>query len=143
MRRVSNKRRALGLLVFMAVLLAGSSIMVFAAEEAAEYVPSMYASFWSLVPAVVAIILALITKEVYSSLFAGIVMGGLFCCYVTFSLVVKQILKRLKMCKEVKMNKDQTKQNCLPSLKKIRREIIKAKLTEMCHVVGRVLGKEL
>ena len=36
---------------------------------AAEYVPSMYATVWALVPPVVAIVLALITKEVYSSLF--------------------------------------------------------------------------
>ena len=35
-------------------------------------------SFWSLVPAIVAIVLALCTKEVYSSLFIGIVIGGLF-----------------------------------------------------------------
>lgn len=35
-------------------------------------------SFWSLVPAVVAIALALISKEVYSSLFVGILIGGLF-----------------------------------------------------------------
>ena len=43
-----------------------------------EYVPVMYATFWALVPPLVAIILALITKEVYSSLFVGIVIGGLF-----------------------------------------------------------------
>lgn len=35
-------------------------------------------TFWALVPAVVAIVLALITKEVYSSLFLGIIMGALF-----------------------------------------------------------------
>ncbi len=46
--------------------------------QAAEYVPSMYATVWALVPPVVAIVLALITKEVYSSLFVGIVIGGLF-----------------------------------------------------------------
>ena len=34
-------------------------------------------TFWSLVPAIVAIVLALITKEVYSSLFIGIVIGAL------------------------------------------------------------------
>lgn len=34
-------------------------------------------TFWSLLPAVVAIALALITKEVYSALFVGIVCGGL------------------------------------------------------------------
>lgn len=38
----------------------------------------MIGSFWSLVPAIVAIALALITKEVYSSLFIGIVIGGVF-----------------------------------------------------------------
>lgn len=38
----------------------------------------MYATFWALVPPIVAIVLALITKEVYSSLFIGIVVGGLF-----------------------------------------------------------------
>ncbi|MBR2635271.1 MAG: Na+/H+ antiporter NhaC family protein [Clostridia bacterium] len=36
-----------------------------------------YASFWSLLPAIIAIGLALITKEVYSSLFVGILAGGL------------------------------------------------------------------
>lgn len=35
-------------------------------------------TFWALVPAVVAIILALCTKEVYSSLFVGIIIGGIF-----------------------------------------------------------------
>ena len=38
---------------------------------------TMYATFWALVPPIVAILLALITKEVYSSLFIGIVVGGL------------------------------------------------------------------
>lgn len=35
-------------------------------------------TFWALVPPIVAIALALITKEVYSSLFIGILLGGLF-----------------------------------------------------------------
>ncbi len=38
----------------------------------------MIGTFWSLVPPLVAIALALITKEVYSSLFIGIIIGGLF-----------------------------------------------------------------
>ena len=42
-----------------------------------EYVPAMYATFWALIPPVVAIVLALITKEVYSSLFLGILVGAL------------------------------------------------------------------
>lgn len=45
----------------------------------------MYATFWALVPPIVAIALALITKEVYSSLFIGIIVGGLF--YSNFSFV--------------------------------------------------------
>ena len=36
-----------------------------------------YSSIWSLLPPIIAIALALITKEVYSSLFIGIVVGGL------------------------------------------------------------------
>ena len=36
-----------------------------------------YNTFWALLPPIVAIALALITKEVYSSLFIGIVVGGL------------------------------------------------------------------
>ena len=40
-------------------------------------------SFWALVPAIIAIALALITKEVYSSLFIGILVGGLL--YTNFS----------------------------------------------------------
>ncbi len=40
-------------------------------------------SFWALLPPIIAIALALITKEVYSSLFIGIVVGGLL--YTNFS----------------------------------------------------------
>ena len=37
----------------------------------------MYGTIWALLPPIIAIALALITKEVYSSLFLGIVVGGL------------------------------------------------------------------
>ena len=37
-------------------------------------------TFWALVPPIVAITLALITKEAYSSLFIGVVIGALFVC---------------------------------------------------------------
>ena len=49
--------------------------------EVAEYVPVLFKTFWALVPPLVAIILALITKEVYSSLFAGVLVGGLIYSY--------------------------------------------------------------
>ncbi len=39
-----------------------------------------YSTFMALVPPLIAISLALITKEVYSSLFIGILAGGLFAC---------------------------------------------------------------
>ena len=38
----------------------------------------MYGTWWSLVPPIVAILLAFITKEVYSSLFVGVLLGALF-----------------------------------------------------------------
>ena len=38
---------------------------------------SCYATFWSLLPPLIAIVLALLTKEVYSSLFIGILSGAL------------------------------------------------------------------
>ena len=41
------------------------------------YEPALYSTFFSLLPALLAITLALITKEVYSSLFIGIVAGAL------------------------------------------------------------------
>ncbi len=43
----------------------------------AEFIPVLYNTMWALLPPVVAIVLALITKEVYSSLFIGITVGGL------------------------------------------------------------------
>lgn len=47
------------------------------AEEAQETAGSFYKTPWALLPPVIAILLALITKEVYSSLFVGILAGGL------------------------------------------------------------------
>lgn len=44
-----------------------------------------YATFVALVPPIVAIALALITKEVYSSLFVGILLGGMFAARYSFA----------------------------------------------------------
>lgn len=41
------------------------------------YEPALYSTFFSLLPALLAITLALVTKEVYSSLFIGILAGAL------------------------------------------------------------------
>ncbi len=48
------------------------------AENAKKEEIPLFASFWAVVPPIIAIVLALITKEVYSSLFIGIIVGGLF-----------------------------------------------------------------
>ena len=76
--KMRNKRKMGGLLLLALSILCFSSMTVFAADTSAEYVPAMYASIWSLVPPVIAIVLALITKEVYSSLFVGVLIGGAF-----------------------------------------------------------------
>ncbi len=81
-------------------LIAGASVlslcfllmpMVTLAAEADPAAPSMYATFWALVPPVVAIVLALITKEVYSSLFVGILVGGLFYSGFSFEGTITHI----------------------------------------------------
>ena len=81
---MKNKKKVIGIGSLLALVLLCCPMIVLAAEEAAEAeAPAMYATFWALVPAIVAITLALITKEVYSSLFIGILVGALF--YSNFS----------------------------------------------------------
>ena len=63
-------RRALTALLAAAACLALTAV-AFASDGEAP-LSNMYATFWGLVPPIVAIVLALITKEAYSSLFIGI-----------------------------------------------------------------------
>ena len=77
-KEMRNKRKMGYVFLMSLLILCCSSTTVFAADTSAEYVPQLYATIWSLVPPVVAIVLALITKEVYSSLFVGILIGGVF-----------------------------------------------------------------
>ena len=51
----------------------------------------MYATFWALVPPIIAIVLALITKEVYSSLFIGILAGGILYANFNFETTVVHV----------------------------------------------------
>ena len=53
----------------------------------------MIGTFWSLVPAIVAIALALITKEVYSSLFIGILIGGAFYSGLSFTGFITHVFQ--------------------------------------------------
>ena len=74
------------LIATVLILCAMFTLTVFAAEEGAAVADNPFiGTFWSLVPPVIAIILALITKEVYSSLFVGIVVGALL--YNNFNVV--------------------------------------------------------
>ena len=59
--------------------------------DAADATSSFYGTAWSLLPPVIAIVLALITKEVYSSLFVGILAGGLLYSNFAFEGTVLHI----------------------------------------------------
>ena len=52
----------------------------------------MFSTFWALIPPIVAIALALITKEVYSSLFVGVVLGGLMASNFSFAGTVDAVV---------------------------------------------------
>ena len=83
-------------LSFMAMVFMGalaSPLTVLAADAEETYQPALYATIWALLPPLVAIILALITKEVYSSLFVGIVVGALLYSGFKFEGTVTQIFE--------------------------------------------------
>ena len=72
----SLRQRSVWIIGLALLIVACCSMFAFAAEEEAAK-PALSGTFWSLIPPIVAIGLALITKEVYSSLFIGIVIGGI------------------------------------------------------------------
>lgn len=86
------KRLSLCLSVLMLLILA-SPLTVLAAEEETAASAKFYGTFWSLVPPFVAIALALITKEVYSSLFVGILVGALFYSNFNFEGTILHIFE--------------------------------------------------
>ena len=70
--------KLLAVLAISVVLVMTMTVFAFAEGESeeVEYVSRFYSTIFSLLPPVIAIALALITKEVYSSLFVGILVGG-------------------------------------------------------------------
>ncbi len=78
-----HKRQIIGFLSVAVLMCMIAPIVTHAEAAAEESTSAVYATAWALLPAVVAIALALITKEVYSSLFIGIVVGALL--YSNFS----------------------------------------------------------
>ncbi len=84
-----NKKRKFTMLAFaVMMLMLAFAVSAFATGEGEAieeaYESSFFATPWALLPPVVAILLALITKEVYSSLFAGVVTGALL--YANFNV---------------------------------------------------------
>ena len=76
---MNRKKRIIFLLVTALVMLLITSL-AFAEgedEEVVEACKTFYKTAWALLPPVIAIGLALLTKEVYSSLFIGILVGGI------------------------------------------------------------------
>ena len=78
-------------MVFMGAL--ASPLTVLAADAEETYQPALYATIWALLPPLVAIVLALITKEVYSSLFVGILVGALFYSNFNFEGTILHIFE--------------------------------------------------
>ncbi len=87
-----SKKNVIKAISIIGILVLMMSMTVFAADAEATYEPALYGTFWSLVPPLVAIALALITKEVYSSLFLGILVGALFYSGFTFEGTITHIL---------------------------------------------------
>ena len=71
----------------------GKSAVCICGRSRGDGAAALYATFWALIPPVVAIALALITKEVYSSLFLGILVGGLLYSGFSFEGTVTHIFQ--------------------------------------------------
>ena len=88
-----QKKKSLFTLPAALTLSLACAVAALASEGEAPYIPAVYSTFWALVPPVVAIGLALITKEVYSSLFVGILMGGLLYSGFQFESTITHIFE--------------------------------------------------
>ncbi len=80
-----NSKKIILVFISTIVMMLALNIGVLAAgEEIASQTP-FYGTIWALFPPIVAIVLALLTKEVYSSLFIGILVGAFM--YSDFSVI--------------------------------------------------------
>ena len=88
------KRKQIGMLIFLAVIVillfvtANTSCVI---TDPENYQCGVYATVFALLPPVIAIGLALITKEVYTSLLAGIITGGLLYSNFNLELMINTI----------------------------------------------------
>ncbi|MBE6604423.1 MAG: Na+/H+ antiporter NhaC family protein [Ruminococcaceae bacterium] len=80
-----KKRQIINLVVLALAVIAVVVLAITLRTAPADADTPYFATFMSLVPPIIAICLALFTKEVFSSLFVGVLAGGLF--YADFSPV--------------------------------------------------------
>ena len=80
------------LLVILVIVFAALSATHPGQVDPETYQPGVYSTPASLLPPIIAIVLALITKEVYSSLFIGIVTGALLYANGNFQLMLETML---------------------------------------------------
>lgn len=78
-------------LVTLAILIA-FTVFTPGTVDPATYTPKVYSTWAALMPPIIAILLALITKEVYSSLFVGIITGALLYANGNLELMLKTML---------------------------------------------------
>lgn len=78
--------------ILIAVVLIGRTAVTESVIDPQTYQPAIYATIGSLLPPVIAIVLALITKEVYSALFVGIVTGALLYANGNLELMLNTLL---------------------------------------------------
>ncbi len=78
--------------VIIAAILIRFTVMTPGTVDLKTYFPKVYSTIWALLPPVIAIALALITKEVYSSLFVGIVTGALLYANGNLELMLNTML---------------------------------------------------
>ncbi len=74
---MKNRKARSFFIIGLTLMLVLALPIIAMADGGDEYTPNLYATIWSLLPPVIAIALALITKEVYSSLFIGILSGAI------------------------------------------------------------------
>ena len=96
MKKIKGRERILALLILalFAVLCMAVPALAEEGESFADTIANTshyYNTFWALVPSLVAIILALITKEVYSSLFIGIVFGAILAANGNFEMTLNTV----------------------------------------------------
>lgn len=88
------KRKQIGMLIFLAVIVILLFVMANTSgviTDPENYQCGVYATVFALLPPVIAIGLALITKEVYTSLLAGIITGGLLYSNFNLELMINTI----------------------------------------------------